>query len=207
MAKIVLLNSGFCISTALVEFRKKEDFAHALIKKRKYWPKHIKGAEINAHFKCLEFGTANAIRCNLDQVPFHVFAMKEPDYIIMVMSIYGTNERNDRLRIQWVYWDHRDIKKNIFHSLKLLCQTIFVFTPSITRMNVDMLQRHWSILCRPSDDIMMFSLFYWQYNWCKCQHCQTLLHRQGCTKTSIGVPKALAKANINNRYILDDPFE
>ena len=98
MAKIVVLDSGFCVLRALVELRKRGVFAHALIKKRKYCPKYIKGDEIKAHFEGLEVGTADAIKGALDHVPFHVFAMKEPDYTMMVMLTYGSNERNDRYR-------------------------------------------------------------------------------------------------------------
>ena len=66
MAKIVVLDSGFCVLRALVELRKRGVFAHALIKKRKYWPKYIKGDEIKAHFEGLEVGTADAIKGTLD---------------------------------------------------------------------------------------------------------------------------------------------
>ena len=28
----------------------------------------------------------------MEKVPFHVYAMKEPDYVISLMSTYGTNQ-------------------------------------------------------------------------------------------------------------------
>ena len=61
MAKIVVLDSSFCVLRALVELRKRGVFAHVLFKKRKYWPKYIKGDKIKVHFEGLEVGTADAI--------------------------------------------------------------------------------------------------------------------------------------------------
>ena len=30
----------------------------------------------------------------LDDVPFHIYSMKEPDYVVLLMSTYGTNSRH-----------------------------------------------------------------------------------------------------------------
>ena len=32
----------------------------------------------------------------MDKVPFHVYAMKEPDYVMSPMLTYGTNLRNGK---------------------------------------------------------------------------------------------------------------
>ena len=47
------MDRGFCVLKALVELVKVGVFASAVIKKRQYWPKYIKGGEINDHFKKL----------------------------------------------------------------------------------------------------------------------------------------------------------
>ena len=65
-------------------------FAHALITKRRYWPKHIPGDEIFAHFADKEIGDADAISGILDEVPFYIVGMKEPDYVMQIMTTYGT---------------------------------------------------------------------------------------------------------------------
>ena len=49
--KIVILDSGFCVLQGIIKLRKLGVFAGALIKKRRYWPKHIPGDKINDHFK------------------------------------------------------------------------------------------------------------------------------------------------------------
>ena len=49
--RLVILDSGFCVLKGLVELGKVGLFASALIKKRRYWPKYIRGEEIKEHFK------------------------------------------------------------------------------------------------------------------------------------------------------------
>jgi hypothetical protein len=92
-AKVVVLDSGFCMLQGILELKKRGVFAAALIKKRRYWPKWIMGDDIIKHFEDKEVGDVDAWEGTLDNVPFHVFAMKEPDYVMQLMSTYGTNER------------------------------------------------------------------------------------------------------------------
>ena len=90
--KIVVLNSGFCVLQGLIELKKKGVYAHALIK-RQYWPKHVPGDNVIAHFTRKQVGDADAICGELDGIPFHIFAMKEPDCTMQIMSTYRTLER------------------------------------------------------------------------------------------------------------------
>ena len=89
-SKVVILDSGFCVLQGLVELRKRGVFAAALIKKRRYWPKHIQGDAIKNHFATKEVGDVDAWPGVLDGVRVHIFAMKEPDYVMSLMSTYGT---------------------------------------------------------------------------------------------------------------------
>jgi hypothetical protein len=73
--------------------KKRGIYAAALIKKRRYWPKWIPGDAIIAHFVDKNVGDVDVLPGMLEDVPFHVFAMKEPDYVMKLMSMYGTNER------------------------------------------------------------------------------------------------------------------
>ena len=88
--KVFVLDSGFCVLKALVELKKKGAFAHVLIKKCRYWPRHVPGDDIITHFKNEEVGKVDAIKGVLDDVPFYLLAMKEPDYVMQIMSMYGT---------------------------------------------------------------------------------------------------------------------
>ena len=49
--KVVILDSGFCVLQAIMSLKKKGVFASALVKKRRYWPKHVKGDEIKEALK------------------------------------------------------------------------------------------------------------------------------------------------------------
>lgn len=88
--RVVILDSGFCVLEAIIQLRKKGVFAGALIKKRRYWPKYIKGDAIKKHFEDKDVGSVDAWPGELHGVPFHVFSMKEPDYIMSIMATYGT---------------------------------------------------------------------------------------------------------------------
>ena len=86
---MVVLDSGFCVLKGIVELKKRGVYASALIKKWKYWPKYIKGDAIKEHFDDKDVGDCMML-------PFHVYAIKEPDYVMSLMSTYGTNLRNGK---------------------------------------------------------------------------------------------------------------
>ena len=90
---IVILDSGFCVLKGIIELRKKGVFASALIKKRRYWPRFICGDEIKDYFSNKQVGDTDSWAGRMDDTPFHVYAMKEPDYVMSLMSSYGTNNR------------------------------------------------------------------------------------------------------------------
>ena len=89
---VIILDSGFCVLKGIVELKKLGVYASALIKKRKYWPKYIKGDAIKQHFDEKTVGDCDSWKGKMEEVPFHVYAMKEPDYVMSLMSMYGTNQ-------------------------------------------------------------------------------------------------------------------
>ena len=97
---VVNLDSGFCVLKATIELRKKGIFASALIKKRQYWPKFICRNDTKAHFNNKEVGETNSWAGKFDTIPFHVYAMKELDYVMLFMSTYGTNN-HDNGKVNW----------------------------------------------------------------------------------------------------------
>lgn len=66
----------------------------ALIKKRRYWPKHVNGDVVKEHFNNKPVGAADCYESTLDEVKYQIHGMKEPDYTMMLMSTYGTLERH-----------------------------------------------------------------------------------------------------------------
>ena len=103
--KVVILDSGFCVLKGIVELKKRGVYASALIKKRRYWPKYIPGDVIKAHFSTKPVGAADSMAGVLEEVPFHVYCMKEPDYTMMLMSTYGTNSTTNTKRSQREFKD------------------------------------------------------------------------------------------------------
>jgi hypothetical protein len=89
--KVVILDSSFCVLQGIVELKKVGIYASALIKKKQgFWPKHIKGEEIKGHFNGRAVGDTDRLPGVHDGVDFDIFAMKEPDYTMMLVSTYGS---------------------------------------------------------------------------------------------------------------------
>ena len=70
--KYIILESGFCVLTALVELRKKGLFACAQIKKRRLWSMDVPGHEIDSHLKDLEVGETEAIQGSIDGITYNL---------------------------------------------------------------------------------------------------------------------------------------
>ena len=95
-AKVLIMDSGFCFTKGLVDLMKKGVFGAALVKKRRYWPENIKGDRIDAHFSSKEVSNVDAVNQVEDGVNFHVFFMKEPDYVMKLITTYGTLDPTDK---------------------------------------------------------------------------------------------------------------
>ena len=91
-----MLDSIFCVLKGIVELKKRGVYASALIKTHHYWPKYIKGDLIKSHFDDKDVGDCDAWKGQMDEVNFHVYAMKEPDYVMSIMSTYGTNQQTGK---------------------------------------------------------------------------------------------------------------
>lgn len=85
-AKLVVLDSGFCVLKELVELRKKGVFRVMMIKKQKHWPKHVKGDYINKCLKDKEPGNAKIWTGELEGTKADLHLMKEPDYMMLFIS-------------------------------------------------------------------------------------------------------------------------
>ena len=91
----MILDSGFCVLEGLIELLKISVYAGALIKKRRYWPKHVPGDKIDEHFKSKDIGDTDSMYGMMDGVPYEIFCLKEPNYIMKIMSTYGGLTVND----------------------------------------------------------------------------------------------------------------
>ena len=72
----------------------------------------------------------------MDEVPFHVYAMKEPDYVMSLMSMYGTNlQTGKETTHEWVDGSAMKQQKT-FHYLRSWEIIFCTGTPSmITTIN------------------------------------------------------------------------
>ena len=90
---VVILDSGFCMLKGIVELKKHGVYTSTLMKK---WPKYIKGDAIRDCFNDKNVGDCNSWKGCMEVVPFHVYAMKEPDYMMSLMSTYGANQHSGK---------------------------------------------------------------------------------------------------------------
>ena len=97
--KVVILDSGFCVLKAIIALKKKGVYASALIKKRRYWPRYIKGDAIKAHFEDEVVGVSKRLPGVLDGEKFDIFCLKEPDYVMSLMSTYGSLNTREEQRM------------------------------------------------------------------------------------------------------------
>ena len=118
-SKTVILDSGFCVLKGIVEMRKLGVFGAALIKKRRYWPKHIRGDDIAQHFEKKEVGDVDAWPGEMDGVKFHVFCMKEPNYVMSIMSTYGSLTRTGSQKYR-VYSDDGSKRRKTFQYPEII---------------------------------------------------------------------------------------
>ena len=86
---MVILDSGFCVVQGIVELLKKGVYAGAQIKKRRYWPKFVKGDQMMDDMTNDSYGTTKGVQGMMDNICYFIFAQKEPDYTSMIMSTYG----------------------------------------------------------------------------------------------------------------------
>ena len=97
--RVVILDSGFCVLDAILKLRSRGVYASAVIKKRRYWPKHIKGDEIERHMKDKNIGDIDVINGNINDIAYKVFCLKDAGYVMKLKSTYGTDlvNENDEL--------------------------------------------------------------------------------------------------------------
>ena len=78
----------------------------ARVKKKRYWMHYIDDEEIKASFNDKDIGAMGKLYCEIVNVPLHVFATKREDYVMMLMSTYGENERvgDDKFRTTGGEW-------------------------------------------------------------------------------------------------------
>ena len=132
--KLVIMDSGFCVLQGIIELRKLGVFSSALIKKRRYWPKYVHGDEFKAQFDHCEPGTFKALRGKLDGIDFHLYGMKEPDYILMFMTTYGSENRKGKEQKR-KYVNHQGVESTVRFKYPEVCHNHYAHRDSVDNHN------------------------------------------------------------------------
>jgi hypothetical protein len=91
--RIVIMDSAFCQLKALIELEKRGIYATSVIKKRKYWPKHIDGAQMDTQVDQTPVGTSRCLRGKMDGQPFALVTLKDTKHNLKLATTCGSMER------------------------------------------------------------------------------------------------------------------
>lgn len=88
---VVILYSGFCVLKGLIELSKKGVCASAVIKKRKYWPRHVPGFEMDERMRQegVQVGDTNSLAGNLDGVDYDLLCVRDVEFVMKLMFTHG----------------------------------------------------------------------------------------------------------------------
>jgi Transposase IS4 len=98
--RVIILDSGFCVLQGIVELCQRGVFASAVIKKRRYWPKHVPGQLMDERMQGLHIGDTDAIQGVLSGTPYKLFVMKDAAYNTKLMSTYGSLVEHPDAKLQ-----------------------------------------------------------------------------------------------------------
>lgn len=112
----IFLDSVFCVLKGIIELRKKSVFALPLIKKRRYWQKYVDGDKIKEHMEAKEVGDVDAWAGALDGVKFHIHCLKEPDYVMSLMSSYVTLNQVGKIKKRTYEKDRNTTRKEFKYN-------------------------------------------------------------------------------------------
>ena len=84
------MDIGLCVLEVLIPMVEKGVFGSQLIKKRRYWPKGVPSEDILWHIQDKEVGDVDAVQGSIRGNSQHIMAIKDPDYVMLTMTTYGT---------------------------------------------------------------------------------------------------------------------
>ena len=91
----MILDCGIRVIQDILKLDNVGVFASALIKKRQYRPRRIKGKEIKDYSADYQVREIHCLPGELNEVKFDAFTMKEPDCVPISVSIYGSLIENE----------------------------------------------------------------------------------------------------------------
>lgn len=87
----VILDSAFCVIEGLVDLALKGVYAVAVVKKRKYWPRHVPGDAIISYMKDKPVGELHVAQGKVNNVQINFNCVRHSRYTFILASTYGSH--------------------------------------------------------------------------------------------------------------------
>ena len=87
--KVVTGDSGFCVTEGVTALHDRGVYGQFLIKKRRYWPKHVPGDLIDAHMAGKALGETETYVQEINGTRFLVHCTKDAEWVTKIMSTHG----------------------------------------------------------------------------------------------------------------------
>jgi len=91
----VILDSAFCVIEGLVDLALNGVYAAAVVKKRKYWPRHVPGDAIIAYMKDKPVGELHVAQGTVGGVQINFNCVRHNRYTFILASTYGSHVVQD----------------------------------------------------------------------------------------------------------------
>ena len=86
------MDIGFCVLDGLISMVDKGVLGAASIKKQRYWPKREPAKEVLWHMQNKEIVDVDAVQGSIRGNSYHYMTIKEPNYMMLMMTSYGNLE-------------------------------------------------------------------------------------------------------------------
>lgn len=87
--RVVVMDSAFCVMSAIYQLYKRGLYTATVAKKRAYWPRGIPGDEVNAHMAGKPVGELHTRKARMHDMPLLLFAVNHSLYTFILISTYG----------------------------------------------------------------------------------------------------------------------
>jgi hypothetical protein len=94
MGKLVTGDSGFCVVEGVTALHEKGVYGQFLIKKRRYWPKHVPGDFIDVHMVGKRLGETKSYAQEINGTRFLVHCCRDADWTTKIMSTHRVLDEN-----------------------------------------------------------------------------------------------------------------
>ena len=118
-SRYVIIDYGFCVLKGLIQLRKKGVFPCAVTKRIRYWPARVPGKDTVDNFWEVEVGETDAIQGTFDDVIYDLLAIKDPNYVIRMMSTGGGVLADETCKETVIIWKENgeDVANNFKYKL------------------------------------------------------------------------------------------